>query len=431
MMLNLRGSVLVAAVACAVCVAGCNDDPVYQDSDPCPGGEKVARGDKDYCVFVITETGFLCPESLPNGYAVEGTGDALGVCSADPMEDPGDVQRAAKQAAQDGQIGDQPVDSQVADPDTDGDRDGGDPDTGGVHDIGGPDAGPVVDAGVDGPDGGADIVPDEPVERSNKLDILWIVDNSGSMCEEQAAVREAAADFVAPLVASGLDLQIGIITTDMFDPVESGRLQTTFDAEPGASCSIQIDTQLCRPSYPTLLRSGDYVDAEGAFSRDLGCMLTQGTRGNGFEMGLEAALVATSSARLDGPNAGLVRPDADLALVFLTDENDCSDRGALDLVNGNVCEWESDGLVPVATYREHFRALKAGRNVLVATIIAPDNGVRHRAPEMVIPSCVSDAGEGYQGWRYEAFRHGFASGWSHSVCDGPYDVVGLARFLTP
>ena len=78
MMLNLRGSVLVAAVACAVCVAGCNDDPVYQDSDPCPGGEKVARGDKDYCVFVITETRFLCPESLPNGYAV----DQLGFCQS-------------------------------------------------------------------------------------------------------------------------------------------------------------------------------------------------------------------------------------------------------------------------------------------------------------------------------------------------------------
>jgi hypothetical protein len=35
-----------------------------------------------------------------------------------------------------------------------------------------------------------------------------------------------------------------------------------------------------------------------------------------------------------GPNAGFLRPDAHLLVVFVSDEDDCSDEGVLDgLVN--------------------------------------------------------------------------------------------------
>jgi hypothetical protein len=398
---------------CLMAVVGCNDHPVYQEKDLCPnGGELVSKDGRDFCAFVITETGFLCPSELPHGYEAVGQGDRIGVCSDDPMEDPNEVQRVARQAVEDGAIGDKQVESQIEPPEDDVDRDAGSPDTADDRDAGSPDA--AVDVGF---------------SPSGSLDILWIVDNSGSMCEEQASIREATNAFVTPLLEAGIDFQIGIITTDMMDPAESGRLQTMADGAGGPSCEA-VDVTECPNQIPRLLTSTAYADSPADLERDLGCLVTRGTGGNGFEMGLEAALTATSPGLLTRFNEGLIREDADLALVFLTDENDCSDRGALDKVNGNICEWESGLLIPVAEYMEHFRVLKEGRNVMVATITAPDTGERFEAPDQVLPSCVSDAGEGYAGYRYDQFRVGFERNWTHNICEGPYDVAGLGRFLS-
>ena len=49
---------------------------------------------------------------------------------------------------------------------------------------------------------------------SNAVDILWVIDDSTSMKEEQAAVRAAGADFLAVLESADMDFQIGLITTD-------------------------------------------------------------------------------------------------------------------------------------------------------------------------------------------------------------------------
>lgn len=45
-------------------------------------------------------------------------------------------------------------------------------------------------------------------------DFLFVIDNSGSMGDEQVAVGNAATAFEAAITNSGLDFQIGIITTD-------------------------------------------------------------------------------------------------------------------------------------------------------------------------------------------------------------------------
>lgn len=277
---------------------------------------------------------------------------------------------------------------------------------------------------------------------ANKVDILFIVDDSGSMCEEQANLRRNFNLFIDKIVDIGADFQIAIITTDMMDVEESGRFQNIPDGTPGASCMQTVDISACPTpdngeEYPPLvLRSADprYQNADGSVNRDklqrdFGCSATVGTAGNGFEMGLEAAKTALDLNLRNGYNAGFLRDDAFLGIIFVTDENDCSDRGALDKVNGNVCEWESELLVTVEEYQDHFTSLKAGRQVLVATIAAPDDGRRYAPPSQVSPSCTSENGEGYSGWRYDQFREGFAHRWQHNICTAPYNVPGLASFL--
>jgi hypothetical protein len=281
-------------------------------------------GDEEFCVFVITETGFLCPDRLPAAYEVAGTGEEnFGVCAAEEGLSDARTRAVVSTAIQDGDIGGEEVKNELPDP-------------------------------------------------QHKVDILWVVDNSGSMCEEQAAIRSDILDFLEPLNQAGVDYQIGVVTTDMSNPSQSGLLQAGFDGGVGLACSIAVDVTDCPARIGPILRSND-APAD-VLKRDLGCLITHGTNGDGFEMGLEAALVATSPELLAGAHAGFIRDDADLALVILSDENDCSDRGAVDKVNGNACEWNSDLLVSVEEYVEHFRALKGEQRVLVAAIIAPDTG---------------------------------------------------------
>lgn len=47
-----------------------------------------------------------------------------------------------------------------------------------------------------------------------KADFLFVIDNSGSMSDEQTAVSQAATEFGAAIQASGLDYMMGVITTD-------------------------------------------------------------------------------------------------------------------------------------------------------------------------------------------------------------------------
>jgi hypothetical protein len=59
--------------------------------------------------------------------------------------------------------------------------------------------------------------------------------------------------------------------------------------------------------------------------RDFTCIATLGTNGCGFEQPLAAMDKAlTVHARPGGPNEGFLRGDAALAIVVLSDENDCS-----------------------------------------------------------------------------------------------------------
>ncbi len=97
-------------------------------------------------------------------------------------------------------------------------------------------------------------------EASPKLDILWMIDNSGSMCQEQKALRDNFGEFVDILAEIDLDFHIGITTTHMVGPDHSqgafepvalpGHLQLTPQPIPGfdTSCFYQVD-QTGQPVY--------------------------------------------------------------------------------------------------------------------------------------------------------------------------------------
>ena len=60
---------------------------------------------------------------------------------------------------------------------------------------------------------------------SPEVDVLWVVDNSCSMSEEQEAIASNFPQFMEYFLDSSLDYHIGVVSTDMDDPQQSGLLR--------------------------------------------------------------------------------------------------------------------------------------------------------------------------------------------------------------
>jgi len=205
----------------------------------------------------------------------------------------------------------------------------------------------------DDDDGGSDSADTDAVrdvfeqQVVDELDIVWVIDNSASMADEQAKLQERASDFIAGIEAAGVDFHIGVITTDL-DDLEQAALFV------GSPTVITRDT----PDYETVFRE----------------RLDVGIAGSEQEEGIDAAYSALSEPRRSGPNGGFHREGASLMINYLSDENDCSDRGALfGIDDPDACYDRDDLLVPVAELVEDYRALTdSGPTPLVNAIVGPE-----------------------------------------------------------
>lgn len=168
-----------------------------------------------------------------------------------------------------------------------------------------------VEYNVD-PADGVDVFTQSPADQ---IDILLIVDNSGSMAPYQAKLGDNFDSFIGYFVDGNVDYHIGITTTD----------DGTFPETNGAAGRFVGD-----------IITPETDDADAAF-RDL---VNVGTSGSGLERGLDAALLALDDDMLDGDNAGFLREDATLSVIFVSDEED----GSIDPVNDYIDElWDIKG----------------------------------------------------------------------------------------
>lgn len=134
------------------------------------------------------------------------------------------------------------------------------------------------------------------------VDVLFVVDNSCSMSDDQKLLRDNFPTFMAYFEGSGLDYHIGVVTTDMDAAKESGKLQD------GGTGFDWID-----PLTP---------DANGVFA----AMTDLGSGGSGFEMGLDASFAAIEVHSVPGgANDGFYRDSARLDIVIVSDEEDQSE----------------------------------------------------------------------------------------------------------
>lgn len=65
------------------------------------------------------------------------------------------------------------------------------------------------------------------VGGKTKFDILWLVDNSNSMCQEQDNLTRNFSAFIQQLSELKADFRMGVITTDVEDDAHDGQLQSS------------------------------------------------------------------------------------------------------------------------------------------------------------------------------------------------------------
>jgi len=222
-------------------------------------------------------------------------------------------------------------------------------------------------------------------EASSTVDVLWVIDDSVSMAGEQVRLADGFGAFATSLDDSLIDYHLGVITTDMDpDNAQAGVLQ-------GAPPFLAPD-----PDTVPLFQERVLV----------------GTDGSGKEKGIAAAIAAVTEPLVSGANAGFVRDQATLLLVFLTDEDDCSDGDALDDEPADACYTQGEALVPVADLHAELVAAKHGQGqVLAAGILGTTDG-----------SCA----ESWPGLRYEALIDA-TGGWLGDICSADY--AGLLEAL--
>lgn len=171
-----------------------------------------------------------------------------------------------------------------------------------------------------------------PVDLNRNIDILFVLDNSSSMGDEQESLLENFSNFINVLnnIEGGLpNVHIGVVSTDLgVGPYmiggcvgngDNGLLQNAAHPVGGGSCPTPSDPYIIDLANEDGSRQKNY---SGSLNDTFSCIARLGTSGCGFEQPLEAMRRA-----LDGSNAantGFLRDDAFLAVIHITDEDDCS-----------------------------------------------------------------------------------------------------------
>lgn len=140
------------------------------------------------------------------------------------------------------------------------------------------------------------------VQQRKKLDILVVMDNSRSMAFEQTNMSERFESFLDKI--ANLDWQIGIASTDMSGTtgLRDGRL-----------------AQYRRMGKFLISSQDNFAQAKQAFSETV----QLSTEGNGYEQGIRSTFRALQRSLSESTeNRGLIRADAALAVIVVTDDDE-------------------------------------------------------------------------------------------------------------
>jgi hypothetical protein len=151
----------------------------------------------------------------------------------------------------------------------------------------------------------------------NKVDILWVIDTSGSMEEEQDYLGDNFNGFIRGMANSGLDFQTAVTSTDICPSHSPSDLsQVVCPNETDKDDSVHLRGSFVGRTGRKVLKHDD-----SDLVRKFNAYTALGINGSQFEHGLKAADMAVEKV-LSGENEDLIRSDAFLAIIVVSDEED-------------------------------------------------------------------------------------------------------------
>ncbi|MED5374516.1 MAG: hypothetical protein VX899_26100 [Myxococcota bacterium] len=225
-----------------------------------------------------------------------------------------------------------------------------------------------------------DVFAQEPL---SEVDILWVIDDSNSMAEEQLRVADGFEAFIQNLAETNIDFHVGVISTDMdIDNPNRGVLL-------GDPHYLTIDT----PNYVNKFANRVQV----------------GTEGSDKEKGISASVAALSEPLVSGVNEGFLREDAHLSIIYVSDEDDCSDNDALAGESAEACYSQEGKLVAVKDLIYELKGTKdPDRRVLASAIVGPEAG--------------QGCADSWPGHRYQGVSEQLG-GQVHNICEGDFSAI--------
>lgn len=327
-------------------------------------------------------------------------------------------------------------------------------------------------------------IKDIPVTINRDLDILFLIDKSPTMKDEQAALTANFGRFMQ--ILSGIDgglpnVHVGVISQD----IGAGGMTV------GGGCSGKGDdgkllatarVQGCSPPNGTFISdvstaSGDgstrIKNYTGTLEDTFSCIATLGDVGCGFEQHLGSL----EKALFDQPlNKDFIRPNALLAVIIISDEDDCTadnaaiydpansgagafadfrcfeygwecDQGTMTRNDGTYTNCHPRASSPYLRYPDtlvdRIKGLKADpRDIIISTIIGPSSLTDPKVVQTVVklqtapggtqsvptvqPSCTNGAQNASPMPRIAYFAQQFENNTFYSLCNNDLGE-GLAK----
>lgn len=161
----------------------------------------------------------------------------------------------------------------------------------------------------------------EPDQGCQKVDLLFVIDNSGSMADEQITLVNSFPDFVS-------EMQTQLVNTDSY---HVGVIASDNNPYNGAGCNIygglvnrtggaSSSNATCTPYAGGKNWMSEADDLQSRFA----CAGQVGVGGSGNEQPMYAMLQAVQKQNNDpgACNDGFIRDDALLIVIIITDEED-------------------------------------------------------------------------------------------------------------
>lgn len=283
----------------------------------------------------------------------------------------------------------------------DGTSDGG----GGAMDPGGPvklDSMPGENGMATAGDGG-----DDP--GCEQVDLLFVIDDSGSMGDEQGNLVNSFPGFINEIQTQLADAEgyhIGVITTDEYEYNDGCNHEGAMVTATGGSDSSK---SACGPYADGHRYMTENDDLEVAFS----CAAKVGTDGDGDERPMQT-MQAALSPDMNGPgecNEGFLRDEALLVIVVITDEEDDDEEdGCLQSAHpgssGEPAEWFADVIAAKDGHEE---------NIVVLSLVGPPGPDPATCP--VLDKCVGGVDGAEVADRIVSFTTMFTNGFVGRICE--------------